>query len=177
LRFVALLRGINVGGKNILPMKALALMFEEAGCADVQTLIQSGNVVFAASPSAAKKATAAVASAIVERFGFRAPMTLRSAPDLAKIAADNPFLRAKADPDKLHVAFLAAFPKPARIALLDPKRSPGDDLIVQRSEIYLHLPNGAGRTRLTNDYFDRTLETTSTVRNWRTVLKLVDLTA
>jgi uncharacterized protein (DUF1697 family) len=176
MKFIALLRGVNVGGKNILPMKALASMFEEAGGVDVKTLIQSGNVVFAASSaSAAKKAVGDVSSAIVERFGFRSPIVVRSAPELAKIVEENPFLRAKVDPNLLHLAFLGAAPKAASIAALDPKRSPGDELVVKRTEIYLHLPNGVVRTKLTNDYFDRTLATTSTVRNWRTVMKLLDL--
>ena len=175
--YVALLRGINVGGKNILPMKELATMFESAACADVRTYIQSGNVVFAASPSAALEVPAAVAAAIADRFGYRIPIVIRSAQELGKVAKENPFLRTKADPDSLHVVFLSSAPKAGSIALLEAKRSAPDEFVVKGREIYLRLPNGAARTKLTNDYFDRTLATTSTMRNWRTVLKLVELCA
>ena len=175
--YVALLRGINVGGRNLLPMKDLSAIFEGAGCADVRTYIQSGNVVFAASPPAAQQVQAEVARVIAERFGFRVPVVLRSAQDLAKAARDNPFVRAKADLESLHVAFLLDAPRPGGIALLEGKRSPPDEFVVKGREIYLRLPNGVARTKLTNDHFDRTLATTSTVRNWRTVLKLVELVA
>jgi uncharacterized protein (DUF1697 family) len=75
----------------------------------------------------------------------------------------------------LHVAFLAATPGPSKIAALDPNRSPPDEFAVHGREIYLRLPNGVARTKLTNAHFDSKLGTTSTLRNWRTVVKLVDL--
>lgn len=173
--YVALLRGINVGGRNLLPMKELAAIFEGAGCADVRTYIQSGNVVFAATPSAAQQVQAEVARVIAERFEFRVPIILRSAQELAKAARENPFVRAKTDLEALHVAFLSDAPRPGSIALLEAKRSAPDEFVVKGREIYLRLTNGVARTKLTNDTFDRTLATTSTMRNWRTVLKLVEL--
>jgi len=173
--YVALLRGINVGGKNLLPMKDLTAIFEGAGCADVRTYIQSGNVVFAAAPAEVQQVQADVGRVIAERFEYRIPIILRSAQELAKAARDNPFLRAKADLEALHVAFLLDAPKPGGIALLEAKRSAPDEFVVKGREIYLRLPNGVARTKLTNDAFDRTLATTSTVRNWRTVQKLVEL--
>lgn len=172
---VALLRGINVGGKNRLPMKELAAIFEGAGCVDVKTLIQSGNVVFEAPRAKATRVGATVAAVIAERFGYRVPVIVRTAAELATIASDNPLLCAGAERAALHVVFLSSEPNAAGLAALDPKRSTPDTFIVRRSEIYLHLPNGTARTKLSNDYFDRTLQTTSTMRNWRTVLRLVEL--
>lgn len=169
---VALLRGINVGGKNLLPMLELAALFEAAGCAGVRTFIQSGNVLFAAPAAVAGRLAERIAARIQERHGLRVPVILRTAAELRRIAARNPFLRAGADPRLLHVAFLSAAPGRAAAARLDPARSPPDAFVVQGSEVYLSLPNGGGRTRLTNDYLDRTLGTTSTLRNWNTVLKL-----
>jgi uncharacterized protein (DUF1697 family) len=133
-KHVALLRGVNVGGKNKLPMKELAELFEVAGCSDVATYIQSGNVIFCA----------------------------------------KTVLRAGAEPGMLHVVFLADEPTRAAIGALDPKRSPGDEFVVRGREIYLRCPNGMGRSKLTNAYFDSKLSTTSTLRNWRTVLELRD---
>jgi uncharacterized protein (DUF1697 family) len=88
--YVALLRGVNVGGKNRLPMKDLASIFEEAGCSDVRTYIQSGNVFFEARPTTAERLPALVSDLIVERFGFRAPVILRTVGELERILRENP---------------------------------------------------------------------------------------
>jgi uncharacterized protein (DUF1697 family) len=175
-RYVALLRGINVGGKNTLPMRHLAAMFVEAGCSDVRTYIQSGNVVFAATPGVVKRLADAISRRIAKNFGYRVPVVLRTADELHQVLSGNPFLKSGADGRSLHVAFLADLPDPRRIAALDPKRSPGDSFKLRGREIYLCLPNGVAGTKLSNAYFDSTLATTSTLRNWRTVLKLVEMT-
>jgi uncharacterized protein (DUF1697 family) len=172
---VALLRGINLAGKNRLPMKDLASMFGEAGCASVTTYIQSGNVVFEAAPALARRIPGLVERKIAERFGYQVPVVMRSRGDLEKVGRANPFLRAGADIDKLHVAFLADRAAAARVKGLDPDRSPPDEFQVRGREIYLLCPNGYGRSKLTNLYFDSKLATTSTVRNWRTVMKLLEL--
>jgi uncharacterized protein (DUF1697 family) len=170
----ALLRGINLGNRR-LPMKDLAAMFADAGCSDVAVYIQSGNVVYRAARQLASRIPGLIAEAIADRFGFDCPVVTRTAAELAVLARDNPFLR-RADPDRLGVAFLADRPTAARVATLDPKRSPPDEFAVVGRDIYLHLPNGFARTKLTNAYFDARLATISTARNWRTVLKLVDMT-
>ncbi|MGH2369380.1 MAG: DUF1697 domain-containing protein [Chloroflexota bacterium] len=172
---VALLRGVNLGGKNKLPMKELVAMFADAGCADVRSYIQSGNVVFRASESLAAQVPALVTATIAERFGFRVPIVLRTADELREVSEDNPFLAVGADPSALHVVFLADDPGPERTAALDPQRSPGDAFALRGRDIYLHCPHGFGRSKLTTDYFDRKLATVSTVRNWNTVLRLLAL--
>jgi uncharacterized protein (DUF1697 family) len=173
--YVALLRGINVGGKNMLPMRELVRMFEVSGCAEVRTYIQSGNVVFSATPACAKRLADDVAGAIEKRFGFRPRIVLRTAQDMADVAANNPFLGEGADVRLLHVVFLVEKPDARRIAALDPARSPGDSFQVRGREVYLLLANGAGQTKLSNAYLESTLVTTSTMRNWRTVLKLSEM--
>jgi uncharacterized protein (DUF1697 family) len=171
MKHVALLRGINVGGKHALPMKALAAMFADAGCVDVATYIQSGNVVFSAPAAVAKAVPAKIAARIAKDFGFSSPVVVRSATELAAVVAGAPFR----DPEHTHVMFLADAPTKAAVAALDPNRSPGDRFVVVGRDVYLHLPNGAGRTKLTNAYVDAKLGTTSTQRNWRTVEKLAAL--
>jgi uncharacterized protein (DUF1697 family)/uncharacterized protein YndB with AHSA1/START domain len=173
--FVMLLRGINVGGKNKLPMKDFAALLAESGCGAVQTYIQSGNAVFQATETIAGSLPTAVAEAIAARFGLRVPVVMRTAGEMRAVVEGNPFLRAGAAADKLHVAFLADRPEAARVAALDPEHSPPDAFAVRGREIYLRCPNGLARTKLTNDYLDSRLATTSTVRNWRTVLKLTEL--
>jgi uncharacterized protein (DUF1697 family) len=174
---VALLRGINVGGKNKLAMSDLAALFAEAGCSDVRTYIQSGNVVFCAPPRTAAGLARQVAERIERRHRLRVPVVLRTAEELERVARANPFLKAGGDTDALHVMFLADQPKAAAVSALDARRSPPDEFAVIGREIYLCCPNGVARTRLTNAYFDAQLATISTVRNWRTVLKLVELTS
>jgi uncharacterized protein (DUF1697 family) len=171
--FVALLRGINVGGNNKLPMKDLVGLFDRAGCARTRHYIQSGNVVFEAAPALAAKIPVVVQAAIEKGFGLRVPVVVRSEKELRAVVAANPFLDAGADPDALHVMFLADQPSKTAVAALDPDRSPPDRFVVKGREIYLACPNGVGRTKLTNAWFDTKLGTTSTSRNWRTVLKLV----
>lgn len=175
LPHIALLRGVNVGGKNSLPMKALAAMFAETGCEGVQTYIQSGNVVFGATPALAKKIPAMIEAEIEERFKIKSPVIVRSGAELRAAVAANPFLKEGGDAATLHVAFLAETPSGARAASLDPDRSPPDRFALIGREVFLHLPNGVGKTKLTNAYLDSKLGTVSTIRNWRTVLKLLEL--
>jgi uncharacterized protein (DUF1697 family) len=174
--YVALLRGINVGGNNKLLMKDLAALCGDCGCADVRTYIQSGNVVFGCKAAAAEKLAAKLSARILADFGLKVPVMLRSAAALAQVAESNPFLAEGADVDRQYVMFLADAPTKAQVAALDPERSPGDRFAVVGREIFLHLPNGGGRSKLTSAYFDSKLATISTARNWRTLLTLVDLT-
>jgi len=171
--YLALLRGINLGATNKLPMRDLVALFVEAGCEDVRTYIQSGNVVFRAAPGVAAALPARIAERIAERFGHRTPVVLRTADELREIVASNPFLAASEAQETLHVKFLTTEPTPSQIAALEPDRSPPDAFVVRGQEMYLRLPNGVARTKLTNAYVDRTLATTSTQRNWRTVTNLL----
>jgi uncharacterized protein (DUF1697 family) len=174
--YVAMLRGINVGGHNKVPMKDLAVMFADAGCEKVQTYIQSGNVIFQASAATAGKVPDAVGALMRKKLGLQVPIVLRSAEDMAAVSAANPFLLAGAPEDELHVSFLADAPRKEQVDLLDPDRSPPDEFRVIGREVYLRLPNTVAKTKLTNAYFDSKLATVSTQRNWRTVIKLVELT-
>lgn len=170
---VALLRGINVGGKNKLPMKDLAAMFTAAQCTDVRTLIQSGNVVFHAPATVVRKLPDAITTAIEKRFGYKIPVVIRSAEEFTLAVARNPYVKRAVDERFLHVSFLAEEPIAGAIAGLDAARSAPDVFHVTGREIYLHLPNGAGKTKLTNAYFDSRLKTVSTMRNWATVRKIL----
>ncbi len=173
--YVALLRGLNVGGRNKLPMRELNAMFVGMGCDDVRTYIQSGNVVFRASQELADGLPALVSAEIAASRGFQIPVVLRTASEFNRIVRDNRFLTAGADPTKLHVGFLADTPDPAHVARLDPDRSPPDVFEVQGREVYLHFPAGVARSKLDNAYFDRTLHTVCTIRNWRTVCRLNEM--
>ncbi|MGZ4688946.1 MAG: DUF1697 domain-containing protein [Acidimicrobiia bacterium] len=174
--YVALLRGINVGGKNKVPRAELRSVFESLGHEDVVTYIQSGNVVFTSTAKSARLASD-LGRAIEQEFGLQVPIIVRSRAELAKVVAGNPYLDADADSSKLHVTFLAAAPSRSAIATLDPDRCPPDEFTVSGKEIFMLMPNGMGRTKLTIDYFEKRLGTTGTARNWNTVNKLLDLMA
>ena len=107
---IALLRGINVGGKHLLPMKELAAMFRDAGCTDVRTYIQSGNVVFHAATTLAGRIPGLIGEAIAGRFRFEVPLVMRTAAELGQVARGNPFLKTAADTKHLYVSFLADRP-------------------------------------------------------------------
>ena len=175
--YVAFLRGINVGGKHILPMKDLAGMFEKAGCEKVETYIQSGNVLFSADPTLAARIPSTIQKSISKSFKIEAPVIVRSAGEMGRIAKGNPFLKRGAGLEWLHVVFLSEAPPPAALASLDPRRSEPDEFHPAGSEIFLHCPQGMARTKLTNAYFDSKLGCVSTMRNWKTVLKLLEMSA
>ena len=173
---VALLRGINVGGKNPLSMKALAEEFVAAGCADVRTFIQSGNVIFSAPlDNDENQLSRLLCARLAQRFNYTAPLALRTTEELRAAIANNPYLAMGTPEDSLHVMFLTATPDAEAVKKLDPDRSPGDEYQVIGREIYMRLPSGMARTKLTNAYFDTKLGVTSTARNWRTTTKLLEL--
>ena len=113
------------------------------------------------------------------RFGGLAAVPMQdpkaAAAELERVLVDKPYLAGDTDEAHLHVAFLSARPAQSRIAKLDPERSPPDTFEVVGREIYLHCPKGVARSKLTNAWFDSGLATTSTMRNWKTVRKLVEL--
>lgn len=172
---VALLRGINVGGKNLLPMKALAEIFVQAGCTEVDTYIQSGNVVFRHSAGQSSKHIASQVHRYIEaRFVIKVPVVIRTGEELYGVLASNPFLTPSCDLAQLHVMFLEDQPAAELVASLDATRSLDEFLVIGR-EIFLRLPNGVVKTKLTNAYFDAKLKTVSTQRNWRTVQTLAEM--
>ncbi len=168
---VAFLRGINVGGKNTLPMQALKAIFEDCGCADVRTYIQSGNVVFTAASRSVARIGRDVEAAIASEHGISSPVVMRSAKELQSAIEAYPF--PDAEEGARHIGFLASKPTQVRIERLDSDRSPRDAFRVIGMDVHLHCPNGVARTKLTNTWFDSVLETTSTMRNWRTACRVL----
>ncbi len=169
------MRGINVGGRNKLPMKDLVTIFEAAGCTHVRTYVQSGNVIFDATPRIAATIGERVRIAVKERFGHAPVAVIRTADELEAAIAANPFLARGADFSRLQVMFLEGEPTPERAASLEPDRSPGDEFSLVGRELFLYQPGGIADSKLTNAYFDAKLKTTTTARNWRTVLAIADL--
>jgi uncharacterized protein (DUF1697 family) len=175
MRAVALLRGVNVGGKARVPMGALRELVEGVGLADVQTYVQSGNIVFSSPRRDAESLAPSLEKEIAAAFGVQTKVLVRSARQLA--ALEHPFLDDEKELGRLHVLFLRDRPADTAVRRLDPERSPPDRFEVKAREVFVHYPGGAGRSKLTTDYFERVLGTVGTARNWKTVLKLRELTA
>ena len=165
---LALLRGINVGGHRKVPMPALKAAFEQLGLSNVQTYIQSGNVVFESEIS-----REALEAELEAAFGFPLSVALRTAEQWAGMIARNPYPNEAAqDGSKVHVFLLDAEPSEERLAALRTVASGADEWICVGRELYLHTPNGIGRTKLNPE---RTLKVGATARNWRTVEKLGEM--
>jgi len=172
---VALIRGVNVGGRARLPMAELRTALSKRGFDDAQTYLQSGNVVLDPGKVRVKDLSAALEAAISEDFGLRVRVLTRTRRELASVAGAHPFRDDDSDLSLLHVVFLEKTPPAAEVAYLDPDRSPPDRFEMRGREIYLSYPNGQGRSKLNLDYFERVLGVAGTSRNWNTVTKLVEM--
>ena len=173
--YAAMLRAINVTGRNKITMAALRDAFVELGYEGVATYIQSGNVVFETSARRAGLAPT-IEDRIAREFGQSITVVLRTAKELESIVAHNPFLRRRnVDRAQLHVTFLASTPSRSAIAALTLPPGP-DELIVEGKDVYVSTPGGYGRTKLNNTFVERGLGV-ATTRNWNTVTKLCELTA
>ena len=173
--YLALLRAINVGRNNKILMSDLTNVFVRVGCNNVQTYIQSGNVIFEAAPELSQRLPDLVRTEIERRFGLQVPTILRALREMREVVNRNPFLEEGGETDVLHVLFLADRPKAAAVVSLDPDRSPPNRFVVHGKEVYLFFPIGFARNKLSGAYFDSKLETAGTMRNWRTVTKLLEL--
>lgn len=176
-RFVALLRGINVGGRRKVGMEDLREVLRSLGHTDVETYLQTGNAVFTTTRTDAAALAREIEDEIGRQLGSDAKVLVRTPAELAALVDANPFPRAVTEPSKLHVAFLSETPDAERVASIDPARFAPDEFRVGERAIYLWYPNGAGRTKLTNDLLERRLGVTATSRNWNTVLKLLERAA
>ena len=181
--FISLLRGVNVSGQNKIRMPELKGVYESMGLVNVETYIQSGNVLFDTSDQEPVPLAAAIEAGINRSFGTSVQVLLRDAALLKRILTGNPFINQRLEhSEKLHVTFLSAQPSGSALSSLPPQAEtdhPGagnvDEFLVNGKEIYLFCPNGYGRTRLSNNFFERKLHVSATTRNWKTVNALYTL--
>jgi uncharacterized protein (DUF1697 family) len=173
--YAALLRAINLGARNKIPMPGLRSLLSSLGYEDVTTYVQSGNVVLRRPSAKADAIAAEIERAIAREYGLDIAVLIRTPAELRKVVAGNPFLKDESDPKKLHVVFLDRRPSAKAGRQLDPNRSPADRFKLHGREIYLHRPEGSARSKLTIDYFETLLGARATVRNWTTVTKMAEL--
>ena len=172
MRVVALLRGINIGPSKRIAMADLRAIVESLGHSDVETYLQSGNVVFA--PKRRTKDHAEpLSAAIRDATGLDVPVVTRTGAELARVVQANPY--SVDDPTKVVVAFLAEAVDLGDLALGDLSSYLPDELTISARELYVSVPNGQARSKLMEALTKRSLPTTLTVRNWRTVEALAEL--
>jgi uncharacterized protein (DUF1697 family) len=166
---ISMLRGVNVGAHHRMAMAELRAVHESLGHQDVQTYIQSGNVIFRARNASA----AGIETAIEKKFGFRPLVILRTPEQLRSVMARNPF--ESVDPSRLLVWFLAGDPGEEareRVRALPPAP---EQVRVDGSEIYIYYPNGMARPKLSMEALGRAVKIPGTGRNWNTVSKLLEI--
>jgi uncharacterized protein (DUF1697 family) len=172
--YVALLRAINLGDQNKIRMPDLKELFAALGYSGVSTYLRSGNVVFDGPPEGIALASS-IEDAIAQKLGLRVRVLLRDAGELGTVAKGNPFTGPGAQPGALHVTFLDVEPDHRRVESIDAGRFQPDEYRVTGRHVYLHCPQGYGRTKLNNAFWERQLGLTATTRNWNTVQALWQL--
>lgn len=170
--YIALFRGINVGGKNILPMKELVALLQNLGAQGVKTYIQSGNAAFQHQAEQAVELSDRIRAAISESHGFEPQVLLLDVAELEQAIASNPFPQAEADPKTLHLYFLADRPETPDLETLDNLKQDTEQYGLADKVFYLYAPDGIGRSKLAARV-EKSLGVTATARNWRTVSKIM----
>lgn len=173
--YVALFRGINVGGNNILPMQNLRNLMAEEGYGGGRTYIQSGNAVFNAEPDAANVFSESVGAAIFSAYGFRPKILIIAAERLARALADNPFPNAETEPKTLHLYFLTEPAANPDLDGLEARRAENEAWQLGDGVFYLHAPGGIWKSKLAANA-EKLLGVEATARNWRTCAKLLEMT-
>ena len=171
-----MLRGINVTGHNTIKMQDLRTLCNKLGYRNVQTYVQSGNIVFEATKGIPATLSNQISKGIHDAYGFDVPVFIRTSEEMQRIISANPFLKEKdIDPSKLHVTFLSETPQTDSLRNLGKVSAGPDRFHAVRNEIYLYCPDGYGRTKLSNTMIEKTLSVGATTRNWRTSNTLLEM--
>ncbi len=173
--YISLLRGINVGGHKKIKMADLKSLYESLGFEDVNTYIQSGNVVFQSKETDFDILANSIHNKIKDKYGFEVPITIRQSQDIENIIKTNPFLAKAEDIKMLYVGFMNEIPNPELVASTKEIAFKDDKFEVIGKTLFLYVPSGAGKTKFTNSFFERKFKVSITTRNWRTTLKLAEM--
>jgi uncharacterized protein (DUF1697 family) len=171
--YVSMLRGINVGGQKKVNMNTLRELYQGLGFSNVQTYIQSGNVVFESHTTNASKIASIVSGKILESLGYGVHVFIRTRDEFQKVIEGNPL--PNRDNSKLYVIFLSDEPSSVSLKQISIARDKGEVFALRGREVYLFCPNGYGRTKLNNNFFETKLKVFTTTRNWNTVNTLLRL--
>ncbi len=181
---ISILRGINVGGHKSVKMDVLRQIYVDLGFKNVQTYIQSGNVVFCSENSSTKDLTTKIAEKILEKFAFEVPLIVISLSEFNEIINNNPFLEdvsqekqleSQKDSTYFHITFLSETPEKALFDKIKEKEYQKDELVLVGKNIYLYCPESYSNSKLTNSFLESKLKVIATTRNWKTSLELLKM--
>ncbi len=173
---IAILRGINVGGRRKILMADLRAMLEAMNFSNVKTYIQSGNVIFDAEGKTDNITLAKnIAKAITEKFGFDVPVIVRTTKEWAQSVKQNPFYKDGVDISHLHLTFLSEAPKEEEKQNAESYNYEPDKFVIQGKDVFIYCEGKYHKSKLTNNFFEKKLKVNATTRNWKTVLKLLEL--
>lgn len=168
-KYIILLRGINVSGKNKLPMAELRDLLNDLGFKNVQTYIQSGNVILESDKSKSEICKI-INKRIIDKFGFDVPVIARTIPDLKKAIANYPF-----STDNTKIVAFVFLNRKVYETKIDVKDSSNDKYLIDNDMVYIYCETGFAKTKLSNNLFERKLNVRATTRNYNTTLKLLEL--
>ena len=174
-KFIALLRGINVSGQKTIKMSNLKLLFEKLGFQNVETYIQSGNVIFSSKEKSVKILESKISSGIKSKYGFDVQVLIIKPDEIEYVLKNNPFIKKKKATEKLYVTFLEDKPNSENIKKLETRGFSPEEYIIDGKFIYLFYPNGAGKAKLNNNLLESKLKLPATTRNWNTIKTLSEL--
>jgi uncharacterized protein (DUF1697 family) len=172
--YIALLRGINVLGKNSLPMNELVVLLEGVGARKVKTYIQSGNAVFQSTEKNASQVSTRLMDEVEQRYGFSPHVLILGLDAIERAITQNPFPEGENDPSNLHLGFLASTPKSPDLKKLDSLRKASERFHLRDRVLYLHTPEGFGKSKLPASA-EKLLGVPMTYRNWRTACKVWEM--
>ena len=173
--FISILRGINVSGHNLIKMDDLRKMYGSLKFRNIETYIQSGNVIFQ-SEADSRELEKKISGKLLQDFSIQVPVLVMELNELNKVAQNNPFMnKRKEDIKTLHVTFLSDPPKKEDLSVIQKNQYAPDEFMASGKILYLFCPGGYGNTRLSNTFFEKKLKVIATTRNWKTVLQLMNI--
>ena len=175
-KYIALLRGINVSGQKKIKMTDLRILFEDLSFTNVQTYIQSGNVLFKGKSTNKRTIRTKIENEILNKFGYKVDVILKTPDELKSVIDKNTFLKdKKKNTERIYFMFLSKKPSLSRIQILKEIDYSPEQLIIDSDVIYLYVPNGYSKAKMNNNFFEKKLEVIATTRNYKTVETLYTL--
>lgn len=170
--YIAMLRGINVSGQKKIKMADLKDHMQDIGFKNVQTYIQSGNIVFEYEKALPEELKNMIEEMLYNKYHFKVSVIIKSPGELDGVIKNNPF----SDTDRTYITFLSEKPHPENVEKIKAIDHKPEEFILDGNIIYFYSPKGYGRAIMNNNFFENKLKVDATTRNWKTVNKLIELT-
>ncbi len=175
---IALLRGINVSGQKLIKMADLRTHLAELKFKNIQTYIQSGNIVFESESMSSNVLETVIHDKIQEKYGFEVPTLVKTPGDFIEAIKKNPFAKeAEAEPKHVFITFLSDIPDPSKVEKLKEVDYSPERYVIDGDMIFFFSPNGYGRAKMNNNFFENKLKIDATTRNWKTVNVLLEMSS